>query len=213
MLNDVAVHQIDVSVAVGEIPLAAHGGFQADGEGVAPAILHRDHAYGDFQTVLVKILRIFNGFGGFHIREGFQHFVKKGFVQGKCRVLVAHPAVLPGGEGDLLAVVPAEIRHGFRIQGKHRPGLVLLIGGIFADGAGDCRGAHQHRQNEQQEQQLFSVFHLRFLLIQITIPSVITAAGITPTTAMVSADTVALSMVSVSLLRDFAWMDRLLCSA
>ena len=47
----------------------------------------------------------------------------------------------------------------------------------------------------------------------MTMPSVMTAAGITPTTATVRADTAALSMVSVSLLRDFAWMDRLLCSA
>ena len=53
MLNDVAVHQIDVSVAVGEVPLAAHGGFQADGKGMTLTVLHRDDAHGDLQTVLV----------------------------------------------------------------------------------------------------------------------------------------------------------------
>ena len=53
IFDNVFVHQIDVPVAVGEVPLAAHSGFQPNGKGVAPAILHRDDAHRDLQTVLV----------------------------------------------------------------------------------------------------------------------------------------------------------------
>ena len=53
IFDNVFVHQIDVSIAVGEVPLAAHGGFQADGKGMTLTVLHRDDAHGDLQTVLV----------------------------------------------------------------------------------------------------------------------------------------------------------------
>ena len=53
IFDNVFVHQIDVPVAVGKVPLAAHGGFQPNGKCVALAILHRDDAHRDLQTVLV----------------------------------------------------------------------------------------------------------------------------------------------------------------
>ena len=53
IFDDVFVHQIDVPVAVGKVPLAAHGGFQADGKGMTLTVFHRDDAHGDLQTVLV----------------------------------------------------------------------------------------------------------------------------------------------------------------
>lgn len=105
---------------------------------------------------------------------------------------------------------PGEGCGGVGVQAEDDLGLGrldLLVRDKFHGGQGRTS---DDDEGQRKEKQLFSAFHLFFLLYQTAMPAARKAAGIMTTASAVSMDDVPLLMVRYSVERLFAWMEMLL---